>query len=81
MPVSKQLLEAARLSQNTACVECGSEPLFGGMRCLRCFRRRRDLKQAGYHVCDRHDPCAYCYQQCGCRCQACLQGEKDRKNK
>lgn len=74
-------MEAARQMQNTACVECGAEPLFGGMRCLACFRDRIDLKRQGLHVCDRHEPCVNCYQQCGCRCGQCSEQERKRKKR
>jgi hypothetical protein len=42
-PVQRSEVEVlAQAGKNRACVECGDEPLFGGMRCLDCFRVRCD---------------------------------------
>lgn len=76
-----RLLEAARQMRNTECVRCGAEPLYGGLRCSRCLEERRQLKRAGIHVCERHEPTYNCYQQCGCRCADCSDAERKRKGR
>lgn len=35
--VSDPAIARARLCENTACVDCGAEPLCGGLRCHPCF--------------------------------------------
>ena len=89
--------ELARAGHNTECVDCGDEPLFGGMRCVRCFRgkaeqRRRNLasggegkpgryKKVGSHTCAKHEPAVVCYIKCRCRCIDCLQVMTDYRKK
>jgi hypothetical protein len=34
--------ELARAGENLECIDCGDVPLFGGLRCLHCFRARCD---------------------------------------
>ena len=41
-----QVERLARDGRNPECIECGDEPLFGGLRCLPCFRRRCDERSA-----------------------------------
>jgi hypothetical protein len=36
----------AQEGRNRQCVGCGDLPLFGGMRCLRCFRLRCDERSS-----------------------------------
>ena len=89
--------ELARAGTNRACVDCEDAPLFGGMRCLDCFRakaeqRRRELltgggsepgryKKVGTHDCAKHQPAVVCYIKCKCRCIECLQVMSDYRKK
>jgi hypothetical protein len=36
----------AQEGRNEQCVNCGGEPLFGGMRCLDCFRLRCEQRSS-----------------------------------
>ena len=81
--------ELAREGTNTQCVECNNTPLFGGVRCIRCFqarveKRREQLlageggqpgqyKKVTQHTCVKHEPAVVCYIKCKCRCIDCLQ--------
>jgi hypothetical protein len=70
---------AAREGVNASCIDCGGNPLWGGLRCLTCFQRRADERSNGIHGCPRHDPSSVCYNQCACRCEKCSEIEKARR--
>lgn len=61
----------AQIGRNERCVTCAGEPLFGGLRCLRCFQEAALLRKGGPHVCVKHAPSLSCYNSCRCRCAAC----------
>jgi len=47
LPSKPSTLERlAQEGRNRSCRDCGGVPLFGGMRCLSCFRRRCDERKA-----------------------------------
>lgn len=43
LPSDPKLL--AQMGKNGECVDCGADPLFGGMRCTGCFKRRCDERE------------------------------------
>ena len=70
--------QLARTGENTHCVDCYAKPLFGGMRCLPCFQKRVKDKLV-LHGCGIHPPSAWCYSDCGCRCEGCRRGKSIKK--
>jgi hypothetical protein len=63
-------VQLAQIGKNPRCVDCGDEPLFGGMRCLRHFQAKV-RERRGEHACLQHGPSVHCYSACRCRCQDC----------
>ena len=74
--------ELARQGRNIRCVECSGSPLFGGMRCLTCFKalaEKRRFKTVTPHTCGKHQPAVVCYIKCRCRCVECQTAMRDYK--
>ena len=61
----------AQAGENLRCVDCGNDPLFGGMRCLQCFQSRVKSRLLEAHKCKLHEPGSTCYTKCRCHCAAC----------
>ncbi|HEY7823345.1 MAG TPA: hypothetical protein VIG24_10945 [Acidimicrobiia bacterium] len=62
------LKERCQAGVNTACVDCGSSPFGGGMRCLSCFQSLA-RQRAGEHTIA--EPPSYGTYTMGCRCRDC----------
>lgn len=61
-------VELAREGLNRSCVECGTYPFGGGLRCLPCFQARA-RQNAGEHT--SSEPVSYATYAMGCRCRGC----------
>jgi hypothetical protein len=60
----------AQKGENPECVDCQDTPLFGGMRCMDCFKARCDSKRDTIPH-EFAEPATYGTYARGCRCRQC----------
>lgn len=74
-------VDLARLGRNESCVQCGSPPLFGGLRCHDCFLSRVEAKRGSSDHAFPDKPATVGTYIAGCRCWECRKASAESRKR